>query len=178
MEKKPWYVIHTYSGYEAKVKSNIEERVAEKGLENKIFQVIIPTEDVLEVRGGKKKVSERKFYPGYIFVEMVLDEETWYFIKNIPKVTGFLGGLNNPTPVSETEMRDLMDQLKVGEATKPKPKFSFSYGENVRVTDGPFNNFVGVVEEMNADRGKVKIMVNIFGRATSLELDFAQVEKV
>ena len=178
MEKKHWYVIHTYSGYEAKVKSSIEERAAEKGLENKISQVIIPSEDVLEVRGGKKRVSERKFYPGYIFVEMAVDEETWYFIKNIPKVTGFLGGLNEPTPVSEAEMRELMEQLKGGEAAKPKPKFSFSYGENVRVTDGPFNNFVGVVEEMNADRGKVKIMVNIFGRATSLELDFSQVEKV
>lgn len=178
MENKTWYVIHTYSGYEAKVKTTIEERVKEKSLENKIFKVIIPTEDVIEVRAGKKRISERKFYPGYVFVEMEMDEETWYFIKNIPKVTGFLGGHNEPTPVTETEMKDLIGQLEGGETAKPKPKFSFDPGENVRVIDGPFNNFVGVVEESNTDRGKIKIMVNIFGRATPLELEFSQIEKV
>lgn len=176
--KKTWYVIHTYSGYESKVKANIEERVREKGLEQKILQVIIPTEDVVEVSGGKKRISERKFYPGYVFVEMEMDEETWYFIKNIPKVTGFLGGHNEPTPVSEAEITDLMEQMKGGDTAKPRPKYSFFQGENVRVVEGPFNNFVGVVEEANSERGKVKIMVNIFGRATPLELEFSQIEKV
>lgn len=178
MSKKSWYVIHTYSGYEAKVKASIEERVKESGLTGKIFQVIIPTEDVVEVRGGKKRISERKFYPGYVFVEMELDEETWYFIKNIPKVTGFIGGMNEPTPVSEAEMKELIGQLEGGETARPKPKYSYGQGENVRVIEGPFNNFVGVVEEINSDRGKVKIMVNIFGRATPLELEFSQIEKV
>ena len=177
MGKKTWYVIHTYSGYEAKVKSSIEERVKDKGLEGKISQVIIPAEDVVEVRAGKKRISERKFFPGYVFVEMEMDEKTWYFIKNIPKVTGFLGGLNEPTPVSETEIKELIEQIRGGETAKPKPKYSFDQGENVRVTDGPFNNFIGVVEEVNADRGKVKIMVNIFGRATPLELEFSQIER-
>ncbi|MBI5184297.1 MAG: transcription termination/antitermination protein NusG [Nitrospinae bacterium] len=178
MNKKTWYVIHTYSGYESKVKANIEERVKEKGMENKISQVIIPTEDVVEVSGGKKRISERKFYPGYVFVEMEMDEETWYFIKNIPKVTGFLGGHNEPTPVTEAEIKDLMEQMKGGDTSKPRPKYSFLQGENVRVVEGPFNNFVGVVEEVNSERGKVKIMVNIFGRATPLELEFSQIEKV
>ncbi len=178
MEKKSWYVIHTYSGYEAKVKTSIDERVREKALEDKISRVVIPTEDVVEVRAGKKRVTERKFYPGYVFVEMEVDEETWYFIKNIPKVTGFLGGMNEPTPVSDTEMKELLDQIEGRVTAKPKPKYLFEQGENVRVIDGPFNNFVGVVEEMNADRGKVKIMVNIFGRATPLELEFSQIERV
>lgn len=178
MNKKTWYVIHTYSGYESKVKANIEERVKEKGMESKISQVIIPTEDVVEVSGGKKRISERKFYPGYVFVEMEMDEETWYFIKNIPKVTGFLGGHNEPTPVTEAEIKDLMEQMKGGDTSKPRPKYSFLQGENVRVVEGPFNNFVGVVEEVNSERGKVKIMVNIFGRATPLELEFSQIEKV
>lgn len=178
MSKKSWYVIHTYSGYEAKVKASIEERVKESGMSGKIFQVIIPTEDVVEVRAGKKRISERKFYPGYVFVEMELDEETWYFIKNIPKVTGFIGGMNEPTPVSEAEMKELIGQLEGGETSRPKPKHSYGQGENVRVVEGPFNNFVGVVEEMNSDRGKVKIMVNIFGRATPLELEFSQIEKI
>jgi len=177
MEKKNWYVIHTYSGYESKVKASIDEQVREKGLEDKICQVIIPTEDVLEVRKGKKKITERKFYPGYVFVEMMMDEETWYFIKNIPKVTGFIGGHNEPTPVSEQEMKELIEQITGEGAAKPRPKFSFLQGESVRVTDGPFNNFVGLVEEVNTDRGKVKIMVNIFGRATPLELEFTQVER-
>jgi len=178
MSKKSWYVIHTYSGYEAKVKASIEERVKESGMSGKIFQVIIPTEDVVEVRAGKKRISERKFYPGYVFVEMELDEETWYFIKNIPKVTGFIGGMNEPTPVSEAEMKELIGQLEGGETSRPKPKYSYGQGENVRVVEGPFNNFVGVVEEINSDRGKVKIMVNIFGRATPLELEFSQIEKI
>lgn len=178
MSKKSWYVIHTYSGYEAKVKASIDERAKESGLTGKIFQVIIPTEDVVEVRGGKKRISERKFYPGYVFVEMELDEETWYFIKNIPKVTGFIGGMNEPTPVSEAEMKELIGQLEGGETSRPKPKYSYGQGENVRVVEGPFNNFVGVVEEINSDRGKVKIMVNIFGRATPLELEFSQIEKI
>lgn len=175
MDKK-WYVVHTYSGYEGKVKSNMEERLKNSAMEGKVSQILVPTEDVVEVKGGKKKISTRKYFPGYIMIEMEMDDDIWYVIKNTPKVTGFLGG-TRPTPLDEEEINRLLEQLK-GEASKPKPKFIFEKGEKVRVVDGPFANFAGVIDEMNADKGKVRVMVTIFGRATPVELEFSQIERV
>ncbi len=174
---KRWYVIHTYSGCESKVKIGLEERLQRTGMSDKVGQILVPTEDVVDIRKGKKRVSTRKFFPGYIIVEMDMTDETWYLVKNIPKVTGFLGGANNPTPLSDGEVERLLEQLKGG-AAKPKPKVLYEIGENVRVIDGPFANFVGIIDEVNADRGKVKVMVSIFGRATPVELEFPQIEKV
>lgn len=173
---KKWYVVHTYSGYEGKVKSNMEERLKNSAMEGKVSQILVPTEDVVEVKGGKKKISTRKYFPGYIMIEMEMDDDIWYVIKNTPKVTGFLGG-TRPTPLDEEEINRLLEQLK-GEAAKPKPKFIFEKGEKVRVVDGPFANFAGVIDEMNADKGKVRVMVTIFGRATPVELEFSQIERV
>ncbi len=171
-----WYVIHTYSGYENKVKMSLEDRFAHAGLMDKLGEIIIPTEEVVEIRGGKKKISSRKFYPGYVLIKVEMDQDIWYLIKNTPKVTGFPGGAT-PAPLTETEVKDVMDQIK-GEAKAPKPKFIFEKGENVRVIEGPFMNFNGVVEEVNPDKGKVKVMVSIFGRATPVELEFPQIEAV
>ena len=173
---KKWYVIHTYSGFENKVKLSLEERFAHSGLTDKLGDIIIPTEEVVEIRGGKKKVSSRKFYPGYVLISVDMDQDIWYLIKNTPKVTGFPGGAT-PAPLSPMEVKDVMDQIK-GEAKAPKPKFIFEKGENVRVIEGPFMNFNGVVEEVNPDKGKVKVMVSIFGRATPVELEFPQIERV
>ena len=173
---KKWYVIHTYSGFENKVKLSLEERFAHAGLTDKLGDIIIPTEEVVEIRGGKKKISSRKFYPGYVLISVDMDQDIWYLIKNTSKVTGFPGGAT-PAPLSAAEVKDVMDQIK-GEAKTPKPKFIFEKGENVRVIEGPFMNFNGVVEEVNPDKGKVKVMVSIFGRATPVELEFPQIERV
>jgi len=173
---KKWYVIHTYSGFENKVKMSLEERFAHAGLTDKLGDIIIPTEEVVEIRGGKKKISSRKFYPGYVLISVDMDQDIWYLIKNTSKVTGFPGGAS-PAPLSAAEVKDVMDQIK-GEAKTPKPKFIFEKGENVRVIEGPFMNFNGVVEEVNPDKGKVKVMVSIFGRATPVELEFPQIERV
>ena len=173
---KQWYVIHTYSGFENKVKLSLEERFAHSGLTDKLGDIIIPTEEVVEIRGGKKKISSRKFYPGYVLISVEMDQDIWYLIKNTSKVTGFPGGAT-PAPLSAAEVKDVMDQIK-GEAKTPKPKFIFEKGENVRVIEGPFMNFNGVVEEVNPDKGKVKVMVSIFGRATPVELEFPQIERV
>ena len=173
---KLWYVIHTYSGFENKVKLSLEERFAYAGLTDKLGDIIIPTEEVVEIRGGKKKISSRKFYPGYVLISVDMDQDIWYLIKNTSKVTGFPGGAT-PAPLSAAEVKDVMDQIK-GEAKTPKPKFIFEKGENVRVIEGPFMNFNGVVEEVNPDKGKVKVMVSIFGRATPVELEFPQIERV
>jgi len=173
---KQWYVIHTYSGFENKVKKSLEERFAHSGLTDKLGDIIIPTEEVVEIRGGKKKISSRKFYPGYVLIKVEMDQDIWYLIKNTSKVTGFPGGAT-PAPLTATEVKDVMDQIK-GEAKTPKPKFIFEKGENVRVIEGPFMNFNGVVEEVNPDKGKVKVMVSIFGRATPVELEFPQIERV
>ena len=174
MEKK-WYVVHTYSGYESKVKAGMEERLRMSGMENKVSQILIPTEDIVEIRGGKKKISSRKYFPGYVMVEMELDDDVWYVIKNTPKVTGFLGG-TKPTPLENEEVNRLLEQLR-GETTKPKLKVIFEKGETVRVIDGPFANFSGVIDEMNIDKGRVRIMVTIFGRPTPIELEFPQIER-
>ncbi len=173
---KEWYVVHTYSGYEQKVKTSLEERFAHLGISDKLGDVIVPMEEVVEIRKGKKKITSRKFMPGYILVNVEMDRDIWYLIKNAPKVTGFPGGAT-PYPLTEEEVKDVMDQIK-GESERPKPKFSFERGENVRVVDGPFMNFTGVVEDVNSDKGPVRVMVSIFGRATPLELEYWQVEKL
>lgn len=174
---KRWYVIHTYSGYENKVKLALEERI--RVLHKKEFfdEILVPTERVIEMVKGRKKTSNRKFFPGYIIVNMELNEETWHIVKNTPKVTGFVGGTTHPTPISEDEVRKITSQIEEG-AVKPKPKVVFERGENIRVVEGPFINFNGVVEEVKPDKGKLKVLVSIFGRPTPVELDFIQVEKV
>jgi transcriptional antiterminator NusG len=176
--EKKWYIIHTYSGYERKVKLNLEEQFNNAPSKRDQFgEVVIPTEEVVEVRAGKKKLSMRKFFPGYIMISVVMDQDIWYMIKNTPKVTGFLGSASDPIPLSKEEVGTIMAQIK-GESSRPKPKFTFEKGENVRVIEGPFLNFNGVVEDVNLDKGKVRVMVSIFGRATPVELEFPQVEKV
>ena len=174
---KKWYVIHTYSGFERKVKLSIEDQFDHSTFRESFGEVLIPTEDVVEVRKGKKKVSSRKFFPGYILISVEMTQDIWYMIKNTPKVTGFLGGGSNPVPLTEEEVKLIMDQVK-GESARPKPKFSFEKGESVRVVDGPFLNFNGTVEDVNHDKGKVRVMVSIFGRATPVELEFPQIERV
>ena len=153
------------------------ERFNSLGLKEKVGDLLIPMEDVVEIRQGKKIVSTRKFFPGYLLINMEIDDEIWYLIKNTPKVTGFLGDANKPTPLDDSEIEKIMEQLR-GAAEKPKPKVGYEQGENVRVIDGPFANFTGVIDEVNLDRGKVKLMVSIFGRATPVELEFPQIEKI
>jgi transcriptional antiterminator NusG len=174
---RQWFVIHTYSGFERKVKLSIEEQFGRSSLSENFGEVIIPTEEVVEVRKGKKKVSSRKFFPGYILINVEMNQDIWYMIKNTPKVTGFLGGGGEPVPLSEGEVSLIMDQVK-GESARPKPKFSFEKGETVRVIEGPFLNFNGTVEDVNHDKGKVRVMVSIFGRATPVELEFPQIERI
>ena len=171
-----WYIIHTYSGFEKKVKESLESRVAAFGLQDKIGQVLIPTEDVLEVRGGKKVVSPRMFYPGYVLVEMEMDDYTWHVVRSTPRVTGFVGTGQTPTPLSEEEVQNILHRAATP-SDRPKPKLVFERNEQVRIVDGPFANFTGVVEEVNADRSTLKVSVTIFGRSTPVELDFGQVEK-
>jgi len=171
---KNWYVVHTYSGYEEKVKTSIEERVKLKGLEEKIHRVLIPTEKVLELKGKKKKEADKKFYPGYILVEMELDDESWHLIKNTLRVTGFVGG-TKPVALPDEEIEMILQQIERGPA--PMAKSQYEKGENVRITDGPFSNFVGFVDEVDMDHGRLRVMVSIFGRHTPVELAFSQAEK-
>lgn len=170
-----WYVVQAYSGYENKVKLSLLERIKQAGLEDAFGEILIPKETVQETRGGKKRVSNRNFYPGYIFVQMDLSDATWHLIKDTPKVSGFVGG-RHPTPVPEREISVIAQQVAEG-AAKPKPKVVFQQGDHVRVTDGAFANFTGTIEEAYPDKQKVKVLVSIFGRATPVELDYAQVEK-
>ena len=171
---KNWYVVHTYSGFEEKVKLAIEEKARLKGLEDKIFRILIPTEKVIELRVKKKKETDKKFSPGYILVEMELNDETWYLIKNTMRVTGFVGG-TKPVQIPEEEVDVIIQQLEKGPA--PVLKTRFEKGENVRITDGPFSNFLGFVDEVDMDHGRLKVMVSIFGRQTPVELSFSQAEK-
>src|SRR5712671_925439 len=172
-----WYIIHSYSGFERKVKESLESRVHAFGLEEKIGRVLIPTESVTEVRNGKKYTVERMFYPGYVLVEMDMDDHVWHVVKSTPRVTGFVGTGQQPTPLSEEEVQHIV--YRVGEAKdKPKLKVKFEKGETVRVTEGPFATFQGVVDAVNEDRETLKVMVTIFGRSTPVELEFNQVEKV
>ena len=174
---KNWYVIHTYSGFEQKVRASLIEQFERSARKEDLGEIIVPVEDVVEVRKGKKKVSSRKFFPGYILINVEMSQDIWYMIKNTAKVSGFLGGGGKPVPLSEEEMKAVEKQIS-GETAQPKHKFSFEKGENVRVVDGPFVNFNGTVDEVNQDKGKVRVMVSIFGRATPVELEFPQVEAV
>ncbi len=173
---KQWYVVHTYSGYENRAKTALEQRIKELGKEESFGAILVPSEKVVEVVKGEKRTSSRKFFPGYILVEMELNDETWYLVKNTPKVTGFVGGATNPTPISEEEVGKIIGQMEEGRA-HPKPKYEFSKGERVKVIDGPFSNFSGLVEDVNQDKGKLRVLVSIFGRSTPVELEFFQVEK-
>ncbi len=180
-----WYIIHTYSGFERKVKESLESRIVAFGLENKIGKVLIPTESVTEVRGGKKYTSERMFYPGYVLVEMDLQgfrtggegDHVWHVVKSTPRVTGFVGTANDPTPLSEEEVNHIVYRV-ADSKEKPKLKVKYDKNESVRITDGPFATFTGVVDEVNEDRETLKVMVTIFGRSTPVELEFGQVEKI
>lgn len=174
---KQWYIIHTYSGFEKKVKESLEGRVAAFGLGERIGRVMIPTEDVVEVRGGKKVVSTRMFYPGYVLVEMEMDDDTWHVVRSTPRVTGFVGSGQTPSPLTEQEVENILHRVTTS-AEKPKPKLVFERNEQVRIVDGPFANFTGRVDEVNSDRSTLKISVTIFGRETPVELDFVQVEKI
>lgn len=174
---KKWYVVHAYSGFERKVKMSLEEQFETRGLKDALGEVLIPTEEVVEVRGGKKRVSTRKFFPGYVLINVEMSQDIWYLIKDTPKVTGFPGAGGQPVALSDVEVESIMSQVQ-GESARPKPKFSFEKGESVRVIDGPFLNFNGVVDEVNHDKGKVKVMVSIFGRGTPVELEFPQIELV
>ncbi len=185
---KKWYVVHTYSGYEQKAKAALEERVRALKMDHKIGEIVVPVERVQELgKGGQRKVSSRKFFPGYIFVNMHLDDETWHVIKSTPKVTGFVGHANTPVNASppalesipevpESEVTAIRQQMEEG-ALRPKPKMLFEVGESVKVIDGPFQDFNGTVEEVRPEKGKVRVLISIFGRATPVELDFVQVEK-
>ena len=174
---KLWFIVHTYSGFEAKVKESLRQRADALGMSSTIEDILIPTEEVVEVRDGKKTKSTRKFFPGYVLVKMEMSDEAWHVVKNTPKVTGFVGTGNKPVPLSDREVDRIVNQISVA-AEKPKPKLEFRISENVRIVDGPFSNFNGQVEEVNEDRGTLKVMVTIFGRATPVELEFLQVEKV
>ena len=174
---KRWFVVHVYSGYEKSIQRSLQERINLAGMQDRYGEILVPVEEVVEMKAGQKNLSERKFFPGYILISVEMSQDIWYMIKNTPKVTGFLGGSSEPVPLSEGEVKTIMDQIK-GESARPKPKFSFEKGENIRVIDGPFLNFNGVVEEVNHDKGKVKVMVSIFGRATPVELEFPQIERV
>jgi len=172
-----WYVVHTYSGYEQKAKAALEERVRAMGMEDKIGEVLVPVERVQELgKGGARKIFSRKFFPGYIFVNMELNDETWHVIKDTPKITGFVGHATAPPEVPESEVRAITEQMQEG-ALRPKPKVLFEVGEAVKVVDGPFQDFNGTVEEVRPEKGKVRVLISIFGRATPVELDFVQVEK-
>jgi transcriptional antiterminator NusG len=174
---KRWYIIHAYSNFENKVAESIRERAAQQGLAEAFEQILVPTEKVVEVRRGRKIDTDRKFFPGYVLAKMDLTDQVYHLIKNTPKVTGFLGADNKPQPISETEALRIMTQVQEG-VERPKPSVTFDIGEQVRVSDGPFASFNGIVEEVDAERARLKVAVSIFGRATPVDLEYAQVEKV
>ena len=172
-----WYVVHAYSGMEKAVERNIRESIARAGMENKFGRILVPTEEVVEMKNGQRKTAERKFFPGYVFVEMVMDDESWHLVKHTNKVTGFVGGAKTrPSPISEAEVQKIVSQMRQG-SDKPRHKVEFMVGEFVRVKDGPFTDFNGTVEEVNYEKNKMRVSVTIFGRATPVELEFGQVEK-
>lgn len=172
-----WYVIHVYSGFERKVAQSIEEQARQAGMEDRILQVLVPMEQVVEVRRGKAINADRKFFPGYVLVQMEMTDETWHLVKNTPKVTGFLGNRGRPTPIGEDEAQRILFQVQEG-IERPKPSIVFEVGEQVRVCDGPFTSFSGLVEEVDEARSRLKVAVSIFGRSTPVELEYAQVEKL
>ncbi|TCS60080.1 transcription termination/antitermination protein NusG [Varunaivibrio sulfuroxidans] len=173
---KKWYVVHVYSGFEKKVAQSIEEQARQAGMEDLLEKVLVPSEEVVEVRRGAKVNTERKFFPGYVLVKMEMNDESWHLVKNTPKVSGFLGSKDRPTPISEREAQRIIDQVQEG-VDRPKPSIVFEVGEQVRVCDGPFTSFNGLVEEVDEERARLKVAVSIFGRATPVELEYTQVEK-
>ena len=175
MELK-WYIVHTYSGFENRVRLALQEKIKSLGKEEFFSKIIVPTEQVVELVKGKKRTSSRKFYPGYILVQMVLTDETWHIVQDVDKVTGFLGGKMKPAPISEEEAQRILTRMEDGRE-KPKPKFFFEEGDEIRVIDGPFNNFNGIVDEVKPDKAKLRVLISIFGRSTPVELDFVQVTK-
>lgn len=177
MTAKRWYVVHAYSGFEKSVQRALVERIARAGMQEKFGQILVPVEEVIEMKGGQKSISERKFFPGYVLVEMDMDDESWHLVKSTPRVTGFVGGTaTKPTPITQKEVDKIMAQMQEG-VEKPRPKVLFETGEMVRVKEGPFTDFNGTVEEVNYEKSRLRVSVTIFGRATPVELEFAQVEK-
>ena len=174
---KQWYVVHAYSGFENTVKRSLEERIKLEGKEDMFGEILVPTEEVVEMREGQKRRSNRMFFPGYVLVEMEMNDETWHLVKDVPKVMGFIGGTSDkPAPISDREADEILNRVQEG-AEKPRPKVLFEPGEVVRITEGPFNDFNGVVEEVDYDRSRLRVEVSIFGRSTPVDLDFSQVEK-
>ncbi len=171
-----WYVLHVYSGFEKKVAEAIREQSVQNGMEDLFEEILVPTEEVIEMRRGQKVSSERKFFPGYVLIKMDLGDDSWHLVKNTPKVTGFLGNRGRPSPISQAEADRILHQVQEG-VERPKPSVTFEIGETVRVADGPFNSFIGLVEEVDEDRARLKVAVSIFGRATPVELEYSQVEK-
>lgn len=176
MSKSRWYIIHAYSGFEKKVAASIQEQAVIQGLDSLIDDVIVPTEEVVEIRKGQKVTSERKFFPGYVLIKMVMTDDTYHLATSTPKVSGFLGSQNRPSPITEAEAARILNQVEVG-VDRPRPTVVFEIGEDVRVTDGPFTSFNGVVEDVDENHSRLKVSVSIFGRATPVELEYAQVEK-
>ena len=174
-ENKQWYVIHTYSGYENKVKANLERRVESMGMEDKIFRVVVPTEEVVEYKDNKKKVTPKKIFPGYVLVEMIVTDDSWYVVRNTPGFTGFVGSGVKPIPLEDDEILKILESMGI---EKPRPRVDIEVGEIVRVTSGPFVDFSGPVEDINLDKGKLTVKVSMFGRETPVELDFNQIEKL
>ena len=172
-----WYVVHTYAGFENKVRAGILEAVMKQGLQDKIGKILVPTEEVLSLKGGKKRKSLRKFFPGYILVEMEMNDKTWHVVKETPKVTGFVGGTTDPTPLTDEEVQHILRQVEEGAVAPTQPKVAYQKGDRVRVTDGPFSSFIGTVEDVNPSHGRLTVMVSIFGRSTPVELEFLQVER-
>lgn len=175
LDGRAWYVVHCYSGYENKVRHSIEQRIETMGMQDKIFDVVVPTEEEIEIKDGKRRTVERRVFPGYILVQMILNDDSWYVVRNTPGVTGFVGMGNDPTPLRPDEVAKIMNRM---EAEAPKVKFDFQLGEKVRIGTGPFADFIGTVAEIDPDRAKVRVMVSFFGRETPVELDFLHVEKV
>lgn len=173
--ERAWYVIHSYSGYENKVRQNLEQRIESMDMQDRIFRVVVPTEEEVEIRDGKKRTTQRRVFPGYILVEMILDDESWYAVRNTPGVTGFVGSGTRPIPLTQAEVDKILRRM---EEEQPRIKVTFRVGETVRIVEGPFAEFMAVVDDIDADRGKVRVLVSFFGRETPVEMDFLQVEKI